>query len=241
MSHQIAGVRRDSADCWSHSSHDLCDNSQIIEDRICLPSRMFLQDFSESDTCEVTQVSRIRAPRKLPSISSLGSSSLSGLTREENISKSSPFKENYTGVLLKDSVCRPSCKEDSDIISTPNQNKQQHDINKPLKERRSRLNSGKNKRKHLPPLEDASHKSSGAKDKIKDEFKAKLRSATCQSQSSVTASSIYSDSADFSFTDKGSIVKPGVKVNLRHKMLPPLPSTSSGSKDSSIKLLRKRN
>ena len=175
MSHQIAGARWDSADCWSHSSHDLCDNSQIIEDRICLPSRMFLQDFSESDTCEVTQVSRIRAPRKLPSISSLGSSSLSGLTREENISKSSPFKENYTGVLLKDSSCCPSCKEDSDIISTPNQNKQQHYINKPLKVRRSRLNSGKNKRKqHLPPLEDASHKSSGAKDKIKDEFKAKL-------------------------------------------------------------------
>ena len=41
--------------------------------------------------------------------------------------------------------------------------------------------------------------------------------------------------------EKESIVKPGVEVNLRHKKLPPLPSTSSGSRDSSIKLLRKRN
>ena len=238
--HQIAGVQRDSADCWSHSSYELHDNSQITEDRIRLPSRMFIQDFSESDTCEVTQVSRIRAPRKLPSISSLGSSSLSGLSMEEKISKSSPLQENYTGVLLKDSACRP-CKQDSDIISTPNQNKQQHYINKPLKERTSRLNSDKNNRKHLPPLEDAFHRNDGAKDTIKDEFKAKLPSATCQSQSSVTASSIYSDSADFSFMEKGNIVKPGVKVNLRHKKLPPLPSTSSCSRDSSIKLLRKRN
>ena len=238
VSHQIAGVQRDSADCWSHSSHDSCDNSQITEDRIRLPSRMFIQDFSESDTCEVTQVSRIRPPRKLPSISSLGSSSLS---REEKISKSSPFKENYTGVVLKDYACRPSCKEDSDIISTRNQNKQQRYINKPLKKRTSRLESDKNNRKHLPPLEDAFHKNGGAKDAMKDEFKAKLRSATCQSQSSVTASSTYSDSADFSFMEKESIVKPGVKVNLRHKKLPPLPSTSSGSRDSSIKLLRKRN
>jgi len=234
---QVAGAL-DVADYWSHSSsHDSCDNSQTTHEGSRLPSKMSLKDCSGIEAGGAAQVTGLRRFKELPSISSLASSSVSGRSNEERVTKVLPLIENSMEAISKDATTHEQAASASSLGDSKHE---YSSTNNPLQQRTSWLRSGKNRRKHLPPLEETEnvmHKIRSTKNTA--DYKPKIHGASGLSRSSVTASSNYS--ADISSIDNGNILKPRARMNLRHKRLPPLPSSSSGSRHSGIKLLKKRN